>query len=326
MHSTAIKAFAGLTTALFVLAACSGGGGTGSGATSVPQGNQSVPPNSGGSTAGGAGAESTLNLRIANFMSQTGTAGPALDIYDDALTAAQSGGPTPVPLISNLAFGAVSAYFHPHVPADGGYIHLLALKAGQDPIKDAADAGAFFVGANDVAQVTVVLTYDGQEPLSSAPPLSAIDSISFNMILEKGGGATFNGATASPPAIPSAGDGMFLARDSDVPGNLSGTDYLMIDDSCTAPLNGDPNRPGVPLIFSASSAAIQSEFALFPASAGSHQVSVVSFDTGTAPTCADLTPKQGTMTVQLTAGEEALTFVYGTGPTDLHLAIAPIAP
>jgi hypothetical protein len=333
MRSTAIKAFVGVTTALLVFAACSGGG---TGATSAPQTNQPIPPGgSGASTApgsstgpvaGGAGAESTLNLRIANFISQVGTAGPALDVYDDALTATQSGGPTPVPLVSNVAFGAVSAYFHPHVPADGGYIHLWALKAGENPTTDAADAGAFFVGANDVAQATIVLTYDGQGPLSSAPPLSAIDSLSFSSILEKGGGATFSGATASLPAIPTAGDGMFLADDANIPGNLAGSNYLMIDDSCAAALNGPSDETGIPHIFASGTAAIVSPYALFPATAGSHQVSVVAFDTGSEPACKDLTAKQGTTTVQLTAGEEALTFVYGTGATDLHLAIAPIAP
>jgi len=338
MRSTTTKAFVGVTMAVLIFAACSGndsGGGTG--ATSAPGANQSTAP-AGGSVAGGpsagpvtgtgpgASAESTLNLRIANFMSQTGTAGPAVDIYDDALTAAKNGGPTPVPLVSNVAFGAVSAYFHPHVTADGSYIHLWALKAGQDPVKDEADAGTFFIGANDVAQATLVLTYDGEEPLSSAPPLSAIGSISFSTFLEKGGGATFNGDTASLPAIPTAGDGMFLASDGDVPGNLTGSNYLMIDDSCAPPLNGDPNEPGLPLIFSAATATIQSPFALFPATAGSHQVSVVSWDTGRTPACSDLTAKQGTQTVQLTTGEEALTYVYGTGPTDLHLVIAPIAP
>ena len=238
------------------------------------------------------------------------------------------GGPAPQPLVSNVAFGAVSAYFHPHLAPDGGYIHLYALKTGQDPVKDVADAGGFWVGSNDNAQATIVLTYDGQGPLSSAPPLSASGSISFSVLLEKGGGPSFPDPAPPLAPAPPAGDGMFLASDNNIPGklNLAGSSYLMIDDSCTAALNGPSDEPGVPHIFASATATVQSSFALFPAAAGSHQVSVASFDTGSSPACKDLTAKQGTITVQLTAGEEALTFVYGTTPTDLHLAIAPIAP
>ncbi len=285
-----------------------------------------MPGGSTGQAAGG-GTVSNLNLRIANFMSQIGTAGPALDIYDDDLNPALPGGPAPQPLVSNVAFGTVSAYFHPHVPADGGYIHLSALKAGSDPVADKADAGAFFVGANDNAQATIILTYDGQRPLSSAPLSTLVSgSISFSNLLEKGGGASFGGDTANLAPPPPAGDGMFLAADREIPGNLAGFSYLMIDDSCAPALNGPSNETGVPYIFASDTATVQSSFALFPAAAGSHQVAVVFFGTGTSPTCKDLTAKQGATTVQLTAGEEALTFVYGTSATDLHLAIAPIAP
>jgi hypothetical protein len=45
------------------------------------------------------------------------------------------------------------------------------------------------------------------------------------------------------------------------------------------------------------------------------------------PCIVEMRPFQlGHSSVQLTAGEEALTFVYGTSAADLHLAIAPIAP
>ena len=343
MPRTSFKASVGLAAVIFTLAACGGssattGAGTGAGAGGGT--GASAPPvqaNPGGSTAPSSssapgasaapavgGALSTLNLRIANFMSQTGIAGPALDIYDDALNPATPGGPAPQPLVSNLAFGAVSAYFHPHVPANGGYIHLSALKAGSDPVADVADAAGFFVGANDNAQATIVLTYGGQGALSATAPLST-GSISFSTLLEKGGGATFSGAVASPEPAGPAGDGMFLADDANLPGNLAGSNYLMIDDSCAPALNG-PSGEAVPHIFASDSATVQSAFALFPAAAGSHQVSVVNFSTGTEPTCKDLAPKQGAITVQLTAGEEALTYVYGTSATDLHLVIAPIAP
>ncbi len=322
MRFTMLKASIGLSIALFALAAC-GGAGSGPTAGTGDGGPASAPPVQGGASGGGA---SNLNLRIANLIAQTGVAGPGLDIYDDSLKPSQAGGSAPQPLVSNVAFGQVSAYFHPHVPADNGYIHLYALKAGQDPVKDVAEAGSFWVGANDTAQATIVLTYDGQGPLSSAPPLSEAGVISFSVYLEKGGGVSFSGDTAPLAPPPPAGDGMFLAADNWIPGNLTGSNYLMIDASCAPDLNGDPNDGNVPHIWASGSASVKSSFALFPAAAGSHHVSVVHYGTGSSPTCADLAPKQGDTTVDLTAGEEALTFVYGTGPTDLHLAIAPIAP
>ena len=338
MNRLFVNASVGFIAVIVLVAGCGGSAATtdtGVGAgQSTPPGQQaaggsvapdgSTPPGgAGGSTAGGT---SNLSLRVANFISQVGTAGPAIDIYDDALKPDLPTGPAPQPLVSNVAFGQVSVYFHPHVPADNGYIHLYALKTGQDPVKDVAEAGSFWVGTNDTAQATIILTYDGQGPLSSAPPLSAIGSISFSSWLEKGGGASFPGDTVPLAPPPPAGDGMFLAADRDIPGNLAGSNYLMIDDSCAPALNGDPNDGNVPHIWASATASVQSAFALFPAAAGSHHVAVVYDGSGTSPTCADLTPKQGDTTVELTAGEEALTFVYGTGPADLHLTIVPIAP
>lgn len=94
------------------------------------------------------------------------------------------------------------------------------------------------------------------------------------------------------PAAP-GGQGELLAStqvlDSE---NLhGGGGYLMIDAACDEPLNHDPNSSGVPEIFAASSATYDTPFALFPAAAGSHQVSVVYSDSGVAPTCAQLTAK-----------------------------------
>jgi hypothetical protein len=98
----------------------------------------------------------------------------------------------------------------------------------------------------------------------------------------------------------------------------------MIDAACDEPLNHDPNSTGVPEIFATSSTTYNTPFALFPTSAGTHQVSVVYSGSGVAPTCAQLTAKQGATSVDVAAGQESLVFVYGTSPTDLHLAVGPV--
>jgi hypothetical protein len=45
---------------------------------------------------------------------------------------------------------------------------------------------------------------------------------------------------------------------------------------------------------------------------------------GNSPTCAQLTQKQGTTSVDIAAGQQVEAYVYGTSSTDLHLAAALI--
>jgi len=100
--------------------------------------------------------------------------------------------------------------------------------------------------------------------------------------------------------------------------------YLMIDSSCAPPLNGDPHETGVPYIFAADGQPPVSSEAVFAATSGTHQVSVVAWTSVESPTCAQLSALQATTNVTVTDGEQILLFVYGISFMDLHLAVAPI--
>ena len=272
---------------------------------------------------GNAGAVSGVNLRIANLYETTALApGPGLDLYDAQLT-----GQAAKPLLTNVAYGSFSAYVHPHLVANGvsKIVQLYVLPTGEDPVANKADAVNVGGVEDDGSglQVTLLLTHDvGGVELPGALP-----SISFSTFVEKGddGSGGRKGPLAPPPP---AGDGELLASttvlDDERINNAGG--YLMIDDSCDEPLNHDPNSTGLPEIFAASSPEFNTPFALFAVPPATHQVSVATWTDSATPTCAQLTSRQGQTSVDVTAGQQSLVFVYGTSATDLHLAVGPVQP
>ncbi|HEY4183413.1 MAG TPA: hypothetical protein VGP07_00015 [Polyangia bacterium] len=203
-------------------------------------------------------------------------------------------------------------------------VTLTALPAGSLPT-DTADAQYVWGDDSDgkALQVTVLLSTQRDDELPSSP----LSGLSFSTFVEKGDDANDGMGPLAP--VPPSGQGEFLVTtaplDDITMGGLPGY-YFFVDASCTPPLNGDVDEPGIPYVFATSSATYDTPFALFPAAPGSHGVSVVSWTSSTAPTCAALTPLQGTTTQSLTAGQQILAFIYGSSPTDAHIALAPIAP
>jgi hypothetical protein len=305
------------TTLVLVISACSSSkGSSGPAAVSVPSQNTST---SGKSTPASAPAStgdiSQMSMRIVNLFTPQKKAGPALDIYDVQLT-----GQKATPIVTNVAYGGVSKYFKPHLEGSSSVVQLFALPAGEDPVAKKSDSQGLGGAQDDGShpQITFVLTADTGEQVSDAP----LAGLSFSPLTEKG---TNNGGKSPvAPAAPS-GKGELLADTHAAP-NVSIGLYLMIDAACDEPLNGDPAKPGVPYIFAVDGQAPVSSFAVFATSPGTHQVSVVPWSDSTSPTCAQLTDKQGGTSVDVTDGQQIETFVYGTSDTDLHLALAPIAP
>lgn len=251
-------------------------------------------------------------MRVVNLFAPKNAAGPALDIYDVQLTGQQA-----KPVSTNIGYGSTSAYFTPHQATNVPIVQLYALPAGEDPVANKADAQNMGGAQDDGShpQITWVLIAD-TGGLSTGP----LAGLSFGTVVEKG---TDNGGKApvAPPAPP--GKGELLLDTRAVFGVHAGL-YLLIDTSCDEPLNGDPADPGLPYIFAVDGQQPVSSFALFAATPGSHQVSLVSWTSGTTPTCAQLTAKQGTTSVDVTAGQQIEAYVYGTSATDVHLALAPI--
>lgn len=258
-----------------------------------------------------------MNLRFANFFSANGQPGPAVDIYDTPE------GQAATPLLTNVAYGAVSAYAHPSLRASQPVVEFYVLPSGEDPVSDKADAQGAGGVQDDGShpQVTFVFTADSGNNLTGGP----LAGLSFGTQVEKG---DFNGYSAPVAPAPPSGQGEILVGISPVSSLNQGSLglYLMNDSSCDPPINGDTNEPGVPYVFNSDTAAIKSAFAIFPTSPGTHQVSIVAWTSSVPPTCTQLTAKQGATSIDITAGQQVIAYVYGTSTTDLHLATAPVQP
>lgn len=312
---------------LLAVSGCSGGGSTG-GTTghdplaggslhspATPGSSNSVPTNPAATM-----MTSQMKVRFADFFSTNGKPGPALDIYDTQV------GTLAKPMVANLTYGEVSSYVAPDVPTGtsvGGPIATFyALPTGEDPVADKADAQGVggFQDTGSHPQLTLIFT----PAEDSEPNMGPLYGLSYETRVEKG---DFNGSKApvAPPAA--AGKADILVDDSPVTNLNTGSFslYLMNDDSCAPPLNGDTLEPGVPLVFSSATDAALSSYAIFETDPGAHQISIVSWTSTTPPTCADLTAKQGATNVTLAAGQQVEVYVYGTSATDLHLVVAPLA-
>jgi hypothetical protein len=164
-----------------------------------------------------------------------------------------------------------------------------------------------------------------------AGPLASLE---YDTFLEKGDetkpGLTTPLSTGPLAPPPPAGQGEYLVNlnainDFDF-GYPAGSYFFFVDDSCTPPLNGNPNLPGIPFV-NAAGATAPDDFSQFAASPGPHNISIVAWPDPTTPTCAALLgSRQGTTTVSVAAGQQIVTFIYGSSLTDLHLLTGPIAP
>jgi hypothetical protein len=311
-------AVAGLVAATALLAACHTTTSSPPAAPTTTGGalSSAAPPAGGGS---GGGTASTANIRVANFFAPQGQAGPGVDIYDVSLQ-----GQAATPILTNVTYGTVSAYVQPHLlPNAGKEVILTALPTGEDPVAQKSDGTEIggLIDDGSGAQATIVLTADGND--ATGGPTSII-GLSDSMRMEKGD----DGQGGKGPAAPAITDGSseFLVDDTALPDNLNPSLFLMVDASCTPPINGDPNEPGLPLVFAAATSTIQSAFALFPTTPGAHQVSVVSWPDSAGPTCKQLTQLQSTTSVTTTANQQVALYIYGSTLDALHIAVAPIQP
>jgi hypothetical protein len=258
------------------------------------------------------GMVSPVSMRFGNlFVTSQKQPGPALDIYDTQM------GHAAKPLIAGLAYGAVSEYVHP--VASNGISQFYALPAGEDPVAKQSDGKGLGGMQDDGSPPQETIRLTGQPGTIEQGSLAGL---SFSTIVEKG---TDNGSKAPVAPPPPSGQGELLVDTAAFTDTTPSTgNFLLIDSSCTPPLNGDPNVKGVPEIFAADGQAPVSNFAEFATAPGAHQVSVDIETSGTDLTCAKLTTRQSTSTVNIAAGQQVLAFLYGTSATDAHLVYAPI--
>ena len=306
------------------LAACSGSaaapttapadGGATAGLGTSGDGSIGTPMAGGSASSGQAGQTS---VRIGNFYAdQNLQPGPALDLYDTPV------GQAAKPILMAVAHGSFSAYVHPH--ESGGVVRLYVLPTGEDPVANMADEKGIDGYQDDGSQLqeTFILASEGKggSGCLGTGPICELDS---SPVIEKGDDA--NGGTGPVASPPAAGQAELLVSTHVMDDeNVRASYYLFVDASCDPPVNGDASQePGLPYVFAASGGPSQ---AIFPTTPGTHQISVVANSDSTLPTCAALGPKQGQMSVDVTAGQQVLVYVYGTSVTDLHLAVGPIQP
>jgi hypothetical protein len=309
-----------------LLAGCGGGSASGGAAAAPPSGAPSVTSTP--SIAASAAAQSNsghpvsdASIRVVNLYAPKGKPGPALDIYDTQLTGAAA-----TPILTNVTFGTASSYVHPRLLSTFGQktVELFALPAGENPATPTANDDSKGVGGliddGSNARITIVLSADTGSVQIPGP----LSGLSTSERVESGDDGQGAKGPAAPP--PPAGKAEILVDQSLVPQTGHSGIYLLIDHSCAPPLNGDPQIKGLPYIFNAATSAIQSAFAIFPTTAGTHQVSVVSWPSAVTPTCKQLVKGQSPMSVTLAAGQQSLLFVYGSSLTALHLLAVPIQP
>ena len=278
----------------------------------------------GASSGGSSGAAGAITVRLANVYQRSGaTSGTAFDIYDDMYDGQPQPSMSGKPIIAGLAFGTISTYVQPRfIDTNGTAVRLTALPAGSAP-SDTKDAKEFWGSTDDGShlQLTVVMVSNGTDDGSLLSGLGVHDYI------EKGYDPNLEAMGPLDPPPPT-GQGEYLVAEGVIDNVITNApDYFFfIDDSCTPPLNGNPNVPGLPLVFSTGTISVN-DFSEFPASPGGHQISIVAWTDPTTPACADLLGRrQATASVSVAAGQQIATFIYGSSLTDLHLLTGPIAP
>ena len=261
-----------------------------------------------------AGPAGQTSVRIGNFyVDQNLKPGPPLDLYDTHV------GQAATPILTAVPYGTFSAYVHPQ--ETNTVTTLYVLPTGEDPVANEAD-GKGIPGYRDDGsrlQETLILASEGKSGSGclGTGPICELDSSS---VVETGYDA--NGGMGPVASPPPAGEAELLVSTHVVEDeNLRGGYYFFVDASCDPPLNGDAaQEPGLPYL-DATSGPPES---IFPTTPGTLQISVVSNNSSQVPPCDALKPKQSQMSVDVTAGQQVLVFIYGTSVDDLHLAIGPI--
>lgn len=303
-----------------------GAGTEGAGGSTADGGGGAAGGIDGSSVGGGAGI---VTLRVANFFLPSGsTTGPSLDIYDDMYNFGIQPSASGTPLIAGLAYGTLSSYVKPRfVAGNGAGVELVALPAGR-PSTDTTDAQQLWNGQDDGSQPQLTLAAYNQ----GGPTTLPLSGLNFYAYYEKGDEFDAPGIRGPIAPSPPTGQGEYLVSldPVDVMVRPTGNFFFLVDDSCAPQINPSPSFPTVPGLPSISGAGEVPplDFSEFAADPGAHSISVAfQSSSSTTPTCSELPGlRQGSATVSVAAGQQIITFVYGSSLTDLHLLTGAVAP
>jgi hypothetical protein len=288
--------------ALAALAACGGGSSAKSSDTTNPA---AAPAGNGGDTSttapfGGGGSASQLGsptgkIRVANLLTVNGAPGPAMDLYDIYRPK-----PGDAPLIKDLKYGEISGYVSPHAPSpDVKFSNLYMYPAGTLTTTDLLSGSNLSqVGYQEGDQLTLAII-----PSDLAFAELQITEAGPNM----------------PPTAgitPPSGKGVLLVE-SAATGDSSTLplQFLMVDTAC--PLSTGSTIP--------ASIATGEPSTVLPVAPGHHTLGVVTSPPGRGlVNCNGKTPSGTTTTVDVSAGEQIDTFVYGD-PANPKILTAPVS-
>ena len=239
----------------------------------------------------------TGKVRVANLAELGSQPLGPLDLYE-----VMRPDSTSKPIITNLAFGAVSAYVTPRAPSNypGVPSNLYLFPAGSQSV--ALPYGALEVsGYLPGDQVTVVL----------GPSSMGADGIARFDVAEEGKRIVKERQDAQHVIPP--GNALLLVRDADRDLVMSLPErYIMIDGTCPHPTDVPGKLP-------------MSE-GLYPLGPGAHTLGVVTSPKGHGlVTCAGKSPGP-TTTVAVQAGRRYLALMYGLPNDGFKVLTAPIDP
>lgn len=239
----------------------------------------------------------TGKIRVVNLIYLGDKPAGPLDLYDVFRPDS-----TAKPIITNLAFGQVSAYVTPHAPSSqpGATSNLYMFPAGSRTVAlpyGALEMSGFVQGD----QVTVVL----------GPSSMGASGISRFDVAEEGKRIVKERQDAQH-VIP-AGQGLVLVRDADRSITTSlPSHYIMIDGSCPQPAEGPQFMPGVE--------------GRYPLAPGAHTLRVVSALKGKALVKCVGGTLGATTTLTVQAGRRYLALMYGLESDGFKVVTAGIDP
>ena len=241
----------------------------------------------------------TGKIRVVNALDMGGKPFGPVDLYD-----VRTPDSAEVPLVSHLAYGAVSAYVSPRAPNPGPrwssnlYVFPAGQKQAASPFGEVVAAAGF----DSTDQVTVAL--------GPAAGLSGQPAIAKTDIIEEGNRLSQPMADTSH-MIP-AGQALLIVRAANDLGDIHVEQYLAIDGSCAhAPNRTEPSTVSTTLYF--------------PVAPGTHTLGVVTSPEGEGLlNCKGKAP--GTTTsLDVQAGHRYVVFVYGVPSDGFKVAAAPIS-
>lgn len=288
-----------------VLGACGGGGGDDKASTDGGGGGSTSTTLDlgGGTTLGGSTLtpdKDTGRVRVVNLVLKDGKPYGALDLYD-----VNNPGDDTEPVIAGLGYGEVSDYVTIKSFGPDGQLFVFAEGEKTKNADGIGGSGISNSGFTADDQATVAIgSSEGFEAGQINLSFSQVDELDESARWAHVDGKSF--LLASKHGVGDGGD--------------AATVTLVVDGKCPMRVNPEDSPGGGQGV----DAVANGNVVPYEVSAGSHQVSLLATDPTTGMSTCDTSGAIAETTVDVAADGRTELFVYGTGPTDLKIAAAPV--